>query len=572
MTHKLTPIMTEAITSAYRRVVEGYRPAVHGGHYVIHGLKTNTANALTNRGLIRAARVGAFTEYVLTDAGIALADTLTRDAAWRVQIEEQANATAITEMAAKMATDVLAQRAEIARREHFANATSEDIARADGDGPIYRASHAALLSAIAAAYPDVQAADVYDVWADCNESIAYCAWWVRKNGPLSAQYSATEDTEDTETDWVDALQADPSASTRNPHWACDTPGATGCPTGEHADRAPLETVVGTVDIPATVGGMSPAMKLALWQSGLTTDGTLARGEDGYGTQWVRGGTGTHVALMERGLVDHRPNPSVEGAQPALRLAVTPIGFAVLAWMIAQGVTQGTIMAEEAPSSAEQAWRDYGAVIISRRGVIKHIGDDMVNPDADTPIGTVIVAPSRGEYRRGVLINNGRSNVTFAYTTEGAVQKNATRPHITVKSVRREQAWMVDPRASMIHADGGDENMINPADLVPGDVADADTDAIDRAECDAVAAMIEAERAEEDAYATEHAEMENATVAALADAYHDAALKRDHHGRHAPHMAVKPRGISPLSARERDARKARRRAQKKARKIARRAGR
>lgn len=495
MTHKLTPVMTEAITSAYRAVVEGHRAAYHGDHHVVYGLKTNTANALISRGLIRAARVGAFTEYVLTDAGIALADTLTRDAAWRVRIDEQAN----------------------------------------------------------------QAA-----------------------------------TEDTETDWVDALQADPSASTRNAHEACDMPGSTGCPTGEHADRAPLETVIGTVDVAATIDRLTPVQRVTLYRSAVDDSGTLVRGADGYGTQAVWGGTvATTVALRNVGLVELRRD--VTSTRNYHRNVITPVGFMIVAEMIRRGWTLATL--QDAVTDArkatpvQQTITAHRDLIIRVHGAVTEVTSNThVTPS--TPIGTVCVVASRGAWRRGVLVAVGRSNATVAYTTVAAMRDNPADPLITIKADRMERVEVV-ASAYMIHAgtfresclshgcdgcpqggsDGGDENTISPADLVPGDVADADTDAIDRAERDAVVAMIEAERVEEDVYATEHAEMENATVAALADAYHDAALERDHHGRHgAPRMAVKPRGISPLSARERDARKARRRAQKQARKIARRAGR
>jgi hypothetical protein len=64
--------------------------------------------------------------------------------------------------------------AEAMRQIHASVAFSENNAIAMYDSVVYRTTKAALFVAIGAAYPEADIKRVYDIWVDCNESIAYC--------------------------------------------------------------------------------------------------------------------------------------------------------------------------------------------------------------------------------------------------------------------------------------------------------------------------------------------------------------------------------------------------------------
>jgi len=74
----------------------------------------------------------------------------------------------------------LRDHAELMRRVHYAVATSEDRNISNGDSLVYLASRGAFTAAVVAAYPDLPTAEIMDVWLDCNESVAYCANYVRQ--------------------------------------------------------------------------------------------------------------------------------------------------------------------------------------------------------------------------------------------------------------------------------------------------------------------------------------------------------------------------------------------------------
>lgn len=64
--------------------------------------------------------------------------------------------------------------AETMRQMHYAVACSSNTAVAESHAMPYKTTKAALLVAIGAAYPDVDIEAIYDIWVDCNESIAHC--------------------------------------------------------------------------------------------------------------------------------------------------------------------------------------------------------------------------------------------------------------------------------------------------------------------------------------------------------------------------------------------------------------
>jgi hypothetical protein len=63
---------------------------------------------------------------------------------------------------------------------HLAISMSNDVAIADGRGPVYSASQTLFKAAIMAAYPDLSAESIYGMWTDTHESIEYCAAWFMK--------------------------------------------------------------------------------------------------------------------------------------------------------------------------------------------------------------------------------------------------------------------------------------------------------------------------------------------------------------------------------------------------------
>jgi hypothetical protein len=79
------------------------------------------------------------------------------------------------------------QLAERIRETHYAVCTSEDHNVSHGDGPVYTHSRHLFLAAIKAAYPDMDAEEIYAVWVDCMETVAYCARIVRQRRISEAQ-------------------------------------------------------------------------------------------------------------------------------------------------------------------------------------------------------------------------------------------------------------------------------------------------------------------------------------------------------------------------------------------------
>lgn len=64
--------------------------------------------------------------------------------------------------------------AELVLEQHRGIAFSDDAQIATSGLPIYDNSLALLLATIKIAYPDVDTVAVYEIWCDCNESVAYC--------------------------------------------------------------------------------------------------------------------------------------------------------------------------------------------------------------------------------------------------------------------------------------------------------------------------------------------------------------------------------------------------------------
>lgn len=177
MTRKLTAPMITALTDAYRDGIS----RIDGASYVLRGVKTNTAEALRRRGLVTDRTVGAFGQYVLTSDGVDAARTI---------IAANTDATIANADAAA---------AEASLTAHMANAWSDDIIRADGDGPIYRASLAALLADIRTAYPDVDAQTVYDYCSESGESVAHCVeyWRTERQAIEEEEAAAAAENDDT---------------------------------------------------------------------------------------------------------------------------------------------------------------------------------------------------------------------------------------------------------------------------------------------------------------------------------------------------------------------------------------
>jgi hypothetical protein len=75
-----------------------------------------------------------------------------------------------------------AQICELLARTHYVIACSTTVEIAWCDGPVYPHTRGALVAAIALAYPELagHVEEVMAVWADCQESIAYCVRKVRE--------------------------------------------------------------------------------------------------------------------------------------------------------------------------------------------------------------------------------------------------------------------------------------------------------------------------------------------------------------------------------------------------------
>lgn len=77
----------------------------------------------------------------------------------------------------------LREFAETVRKWHYSVATHENrtISTCGAlGGTIYDHSQNLFKAAIKAAYPDLDETDIYEVWVDCMESVAYCANYVKQ--------------------------------------------------------------------------------------------------------------------------------------------------------------------------------------------------------------------------------------------------------------------------------------------------------------------------------------------------------------------------------------------------------
>ncbi|HET9865738.1 MAG TPA: hypothetical protein VFQ06_00495 [Nitrospira sp.] len=95
---------------------------------------------------------------------------------------------------------------ELAAVKHYANATSNDPERSFYQGEIYKASKRALIGAIQAAYPDVDVDDVYELWVDCGECIAYCVEYLRTQrrafqAEMDAQHAEAMEEDAAREEW-----------------------------------------------------------------------------------------------------------------------------------------------------------------------------------------------------------------------------------------------------------------------------------------------------------------------------------------------------------------------------------
>lgn len=63
---------------------------------------------------------------------------------------------------------------------HYGVATSSNSVVAASNSHVYTQSQANLLAMIRLAYPGIDATEVYEVWVECNESLAYCVRSVQR--------------------------------------------------------------------------------------------------------------------------------------------------------------------------------------------------------------------------------------------------------------------------------------------------------------------------------------------------------------------------------------------------------
>lgn len=83
-----------------------------------------------------------------------------------------------------------ARLAEVACAAHYAVAIDEDQRISRSDMPTYKASKAALISAIEAAYPDMDAEAVYERQVDAGDSIADAVYGLRDGARVNAEEAA----------------------------------------------------------------------------------------------------------------------------------------------------------------------------------------------------------------------------------------------------------------------------------------------------------------------------------------------------------------------------------------------
>lgn len=84
--------------------------------------------------------------------------------------------------------ETLVQFAEKAALWHKEVACSENPDISFYQYEIYRSSQKLFKAAIKAAYPNLDTQDIYDIWVDCMDTVAYCADYVRFN-PESPVYT-----------------------------------------------------------------------------------------------------------------------------------------------------------------------------------------------------------------------------------------------------------------------------------------------------------------------------------------------------------------------------------------------
>lgn len=75
---------------------------------------------------------------------------------------------------------------EDVRRAHFDTATSEEMNVAGGSN--YRRSQEAFIAAIRMAYPQYDADQIYGLWLDNNESIAYQVSFIDRDPETAAKF------------------------------------------------------------------------------------------------------------------------------------------------------------------------------------------------------------------------------------------------------------------------------------------------------------------------------------------------------------------------------------------------
>lgn len=83
--------------------------------------------------------------------------------------------------------------AEAMRQVHYNVATSTNPTISAYDSGVYKTSKAAFIAAIAIAYPSLPTYDIYHLWADNNESVAWNAGIV-KNRIEDEAYERYEDS------------------------------------------------------------------------------------------------------------------------------------------------------------------------------------------------------------------------------------------------------------------------------------------------------------------------------------------------------------------------------------------
>lgn len=131
--------------------------------------KTNTTVALMDRSLayLWVNTDGGPNQVRLTADGVGIADTFV-DTSLSATINDDDT------------PEVKRERAEVARLNHYAVATNDDRAVSFYLSPDFLRTKSDLMIAIRGAYPDVDATEVYRLWADNNESIAYNVAYYRE--------------------------------------------------------------------------------------------------------------------------------------------------------------------------------------------------------------------------------------------------------------------------------------------------------------------------------------------------------------------------------------------------------